>query len=61
MVISVPDYLGLGLRDVRQSNFEGNFLCPAVFVLGLIQLSLILRKAKVAYDFRENTEKWSLE
>ena len=43
--------------DVRQNSFEGNSLCSLVFVPGLIQLSLIQREAKAAYDFSESTGK----
>ena len=37
--------------------FQGDSLSPLVFVLPLIPLSLILRKAKAAYEFSESKEK----
>ena len=37
--------------------FQGDSLSPLVFVLALIPLSLILRKAKAAYEFSESKEK----
>ena len=37
--------------DIKQGIFQGNSLSPLVFVLALIPLSLILRKAKAAYEF----------
>ena len=38
----------LGEVDIKQSIFQGDSLSPLVFVL---QISLILRKAKAAYKF----------
>ena len=37
--------------------FQGDSLSSLVFVLALIPLSLILRKAKAAYEFSESKEK----
>ena len=41
------------LRDVeiKRGIFRGNYLSPSVFVLALITLSLVLRKAKAACEF----------
>ena len=36
----------LGEIDIKQGIFQGDPLSPLVFVLALIPLSLILRKAK---------------
>ena len=41
----------LGKVDIKWGIFQGDSLSPLVFVLALIPLSLILRKAKVAYEF----------
>ena len=41
----------LGEVDIKRGIFQGDSLSPLVFVLALIPLSLILRKAKVAYEF----------
>ena len=38
----------LGEVEIKQGIFQGNSLAPLVFVLALILLSLILRKAKAA-------------
>ena len=38
-------------------GIQGDSLFPLVFVLALIPLSLILRKAKAAYEFSESKEK----
>ena len=43
--------------DIKQGIFQGNSLSPLVFVLALIPLSLILRKAKTAYEFSGSKEK----
>ena len=37
--------------------FQGDSLSSLVFSLALIPLSLILRKAKAAYEFSESKEK----
>ena len=37
--------------------FSRRFFIPLVFVLALIPLSLVLRKAKAAYEFSESKEK----
>ena len=47
----------LGEVEIKQGIFQGDSLSPLVFVLALILLSLILRKAKVAYAFSESKEK----
>ena len=43
--------------EIKLGIFQGDSLSPLVFVLSLILLSLILRKAKVAYEFSESKEK----
>ena len=47
----------LGEVEIKQGVFQGDSLFPLVFVLALISLSLILRKAKAAYEFSESKEK----
>ena len=47
----------LGEVEIKRGIFQGDFLSPLVFVLALIPLSLILRKAKAAYEFSESKEK----
>ena len=47
----------LGEVEIKRGTFQGNSLSPLVFVLALILLSLILRKAKPAYEFSESKEK----
>ena len=47
----------LGEVEIKQGIFQGDSLSPLVFVLALIPLSLILRKAKAAYEFSESKEK----
>ena len=37
--------------QIKRVIFQGDSLFPLVFVLALIPLSLILRKAKAAYEF----------
>ena len=41
----------LGEVDIKRGIFQGYSICLSVFVLALIPLSLILRKAKAAYEF----------
>ena len=41
----------LGEVDIKRRAFQGDSLSPLVFVLTLIPLSLILRKANAAYEF----------
>ena len=41
----------LGEVEIRRGIFQGNSLSNLVFLLALILLSLILRKAKAAYEF----------
>ena len=47
----------LGEVEVKRGIFQGDWLSPLVFVLALIPLSLILRKAKTAYEFSESKKK----
>ena len=47
----------LGEVEIKQGVFQGDSLSPFVFVLALIPLSLILRKAETAYEFSESKEK----
>ena len=47
----------LGEVDIKQSIFQDDYLSPLVFVLALIPLNLILRKAKAAYQFSGSKEK----
>ena len=49
--------LELGEVDIKRGIFQGDSLSPLVFVLALIPLSLILRKAKAAYEFSISKEK----
>ena len=42
---------------IRRGIFQGDSLSPLVFVLPLIPLRLILRKAKAAHEFSESKEK----
>ena len=46
-----------GEVDIRRGIFQGDSLSPLVFVLALIPLSLILRKAKATYGFSGSKEK----
>ena len=46
-----------GEVGIKRGIFQGDPLSPLVFVLALIPLSLILRKAKAAYEFLESKEK----
>ena len=41
----------LGEVDINPGIFQGDPLSPLLFVLALIPLSLILRKAKAGYEF----------
>ena len=47
----------LGEVEIKRGIFQGDSLSPLVFVLALILLSLILRKAKTAYEFSGSKEK----
>ena len=47
----------LGKVEIKRGIFQGDCSPLLVFVLALIPLSLILRKAKAAYEFSENKEK----
>ena len=43
--------------ELKREIFQGDSIFFLVFVLALIPLSLILRKAKEAYEFSESKEK----
>ena len=43
--------------ETKRGIFQGDSSSPLVFVLAMIPLSLILRKAKAAYEFSESKEK----
>ena len=47
----------LGEAKIKRGIFQGDSLSPLVFVLAMIPLSLILRKAKAVYEFSESKEK----
>ena len=47
----------LGEVGIKRVIFEGDSLSPLVFLFTSIPLSLILRKAKAAYEFLESKEK----
>ena len=47
----------LGEVDIKRGIFQGDSLSPLVFLLAMIPLSLILRKAKAAYEFSGSKEK----
>ena len=49
----------LGEVEIKRGIFQGHCLSPLVFVLSLIPLSLILRKAKVAYKFSDSKEEFN--
>ena len=44
----------LGEVEIKQGIFQGDSLSPLMFVLALIPLSLILRKANAAYEISES-------
>ena len=46
----------LGEVEIKRGIFQGVSLSPLVFDLVLILLSLILRKAKTAYEFSERKD-----
>ena len=50
----------LGEVEIKPGIFQGDSLSPLVFVLVLISLSLILRKAKAAYEFSERKKRFYL-
>ena len=50
----------LGEVKIKWGIFQGDSLYPLVLVLALILLSLILRKAKAAYEFSESKDKINL-
>ena len=47
----------LGEVEIKRGIFQGHSLTLLVFVLALIPLSLILRKAKTPHEFSESKEK----
>ena len=47
----------LGEVEIKRGIFQGDTLSPLVFVLALIPLSLILRKANAGFEFSESKEK----
>ena len=47
----------LGEVEIKRGIFQGDFLSPLLFVLTLIPLSLILRKARAGYEFSVSREK----
>ena len=47
----------LGEVEIKHGIFQGDSLSPLVFVCALIPLSLILKKAKAAYEFSESKDK----
>ena len=47
----------LGEVEIKGGIFQGDSLSPLMFDLALIPSSLILRKAKAAYEFSESKEK----
>ena len=47
----------LGEVEIKRGIFQGDSLSLLVFVLAMIPLSLILRKAKATYEFSESKEK----
>ena len=46
----------LGEVEIKQGIFQGDSLSPLQFVIALIPLSLILRKAKASYEFSKLRE-----
>ena len=47
----------LGEVEIKRGIFQGDSLSPLLFILALIPLSLIFRKAKAVYEFSESKEK----
>ena len=47
----------LGEVEIKPGIFQGDSLSPLLFVSAMIPLSLILRKAKAAYEISESKEK----
>ena len=47
----------VGEIGIKWSIFQGDSLSPLVFILALIPLSLILIRAKAAYEFSQSKEK----
>ena len=47
----------LGEVEIKRVIFQGDSLSPLMFVLALIPLNLILRKAKTAYEFSVSKDK----
>ena len=50
----------LGEVEIKRGIFQGDSLSPLLFVLVLITLSLILRKAKATYEFPESKDLWMI-
>ena len=46
----------LGEVDIKRGVFQEDSLSPLMFILSLIPLSLILRKARAAYEFSSSKE-----
>ena len=53
-------YNELETVDIKRDIFQGDSLSPLVFIFTLIELSLILRKVKAAYEFSGSKEKINL-
>ena len=47
----------VGEIGIKWGIFQGDSLSPLVFILALIPLSVILRKAKITYELSESKEK----
>ena len=46
-----------GNLEIKQEIFQGDSLSPLLFIIGLISLTLILRKSKEVYEFRNSKER----
>ena len=56
-VILCAENSELGEVDIKRHIFQGDSLFPLLFVLALIPLSLILRKANATYELSGSKEK----